>query len=159
MRPIKWTIIADDVVVLDVGPFEVGLSVIGLATGTAVAVREGLDRYRQSRTKLVFGRRARTGDPISGSDRHAGLGDTLYRIHGTNRPGSIGGAVSHGCFRMHNAHIIELYERCKSERIPCGAVNLGRVLDRQSCIAFFQRRSTLTENLEIERLALPSRGR
>ena len=39
------------------------------------------------------------------------LGDTLYRIHGTNRPGSIGGAVSHGCFRMHNAHIIELYDK------------------------------------------------
>jgi len=39
------------------------------------------------------------------------LGDTLYRIHGTNRPGSIGGAVSHGCFRMHNTHIVELYEK------------------------------------------------
>jgi lipoprotein-anchoring transpeptidase ErfK/SrfK len=39
------------------------------------------------------------------------LGDTLYRIHGTNRPGSIGGAVSHGCFRMHNPHIIELFEK------------------------------------------------
>ena len=39
------------------------------------------------------------------------LGDTLYRIHGTNRPGSIGGAVSHGCFRMYNPHIIELYEK------------------------------------------------
>jgi lipoprotein-anchoring transpeptidase ErfK/SrfK len=41
------------------------------------------------------------------------LGDTLYRIHGTNRPGSIGGAVSHGCFRMHNSHIIELYEKAQ----------------------------------------------
>jgi lipoprotein-anchoring transpeptidase ErfK/SrfK len=39
------------------------------------------------------------------------LGDTLYRIHGTNRPGSIGGAVSHGCFRMHNPHIIELFNK------------------------------------------------
>jgi lipoprotein-anchoring transpeptidase ErfK/SrfK len=39
------------------------------------------------------------------------LGTTLYRIHGTNRPGSIGGAVSHGCFRMHNTHIVELYEK------------------------------------------------
>jgi lipoprotein-anchoring transpeptidase ErfK/SrfK len=39
------------------------------------------------------------------------LGDTLYRIHRTNRPGSIGGEVSHGCFRMHNSHIIELYEK------------------------------------------------
>ncbi|MEA2803852.1 MAG: hypothetical protein QOE49_3947, partial [Rhodospirillaceae bacterium] len=36
---------------------------------------------------------------------------TLYRIHGTNRPGSIGGAVSHGCFRMHNPHIIDLYQK------------------------------------------------
>ena len=33
------------------------------------------------------------------------------RIHGTNRPGSIGGAVSHGCFRMHNTHIVELFEK------------------------------------------------
>jgi lipoprotein-anchoring transpeptidase ErfK/SrfK len=41
------------------------------------------------------------------------LGDTLYRIHGTNRPGSIGGAVSHGCFRMHNPHIIELYAKAQ----------------------------------------------
>jgi lipoprotein-anchoring transpeptidase ErfK/SrfK len=39
------------------------------------------------------------------------LGDTLYRIHGTNRPGSIGGAVSHGCFRMHNPHIVELFDK------------------------------------------------
>ena len=39
------------------------------------------------------------------------LGDTLYRIHRTNRPRSIGGAVSHGCFRMHNSHVIELYEK------------------------------------------------
>jgi lipoprotein-anchoring transpeptidase ErfK/SrfK len=39
------------------------------------------------------------------------LGDTLYRIHGTNRPNSIGGEVSHGCFRMYNPHIIELYEK------------------------------------------------
>jgi lipoprotein-anchoring transpeptidase ErfK/SrfK len=39
------------------------------------------------------------------------LGDTLYRIHGTNRPGSIGEAVSHGCFRMFNQHIVALYEK------------------------------------------------
>jgi lipoprotein-anchoring transpeptidase ErfK/SrfK len=39
------------------------------------------------------------------------LGNTLYRIHGTNRPGSIGAAVSHGCFRMFNQHIVALYEK------------------------------------------------
>ncbi|AOG03434.1 L,D-transpeptidase catalytic domain protein (plasmid) [Bosea sp. RAC05] len=32
------------------------------------------------------------------------------RIHGTNAPGSIGRAASSGCFRMHNAHVAELYE-------------------------------------------------
>jgi lipoprotein-anchoring transpeptidase ErfK/SrfK len=32
-----------------------------------------------------------------------------YAIHGTNRPGSIGGFVSHGCIRMYNHDIRELY--------------------------------------------------
>ena len=35
--------------------------------------------------------------------------DTLFRIHGTNEPESIGKAASSGCIRMHNAHIIGLY--------------------------------------------------
>ena len=39
------------------------------------------------------------------------LGDTLYRIYGTNRPSSIGSAVSRGCFRMFNPHIVELYKK------------------------------------------------
>ena len=32
-----------------------------------------------------------------------------YAIHGTNRPGSIGSFVSHGCIRMHNRDIVALY--------------------------------------------------
>jgi lipoprotein-anchoring transpeptidase ErfK/SrfK len=32
-------------------------------------------------------------------------------IHGTNNPGSIGGAVSYGCIRMHNADVLDLYNR------------------------------------------------
>lgn len=39
------------------------------------------------------------------------LGWTEYRIHGTNAPGSIGGAVSSGCFRMQNDDVVDLYER------------------------------------------------
>jgi lipoprotein-anchoring transpeptidase ErfK/SrfK len=39
------------------------------------------------------------------------LGETLYRIHGTNEPGSIGRAVSAGCFRMFNEDIIDLARR------------------------------------------------
>ena len=34
-----------------------------------------------------------------------------YAIHGTNVPGSIGGFVSYGCIRMHNAHVLDLYAR------------------------------------------------
>ena len=39
------------------------------------------------------------------------LGSTLYRIHGTNRPASIGRAVSSGCIRMRNEDVMDLYER------------------------------------------------
>jgi len=34
-----------------------------------------------------------------------------YAIHGTNAPGSIGGFVSYGCIRMHNADIMDLFGR------------------------------------------------
>lgn len=37
--------------------------------------------------------------------------DTLYRIHGTNEPWSIGEAVSSGCIRMMNQDVIDLYQR------------------------------------------------
>ncbi len=37
--------------------------------------------------------------------------DTLYRIHGTNEPDSIGHDVSSGCIRMHNESVVDLYER------------------------------------------------
>jgi len=37
--------------------------------------------------------------------------DTLFRIHGTNEPDSIGKAVSSGCIRMMNADVIDLYQR------------------------------------------------
>lgn len=39
--------------------------------------------------------------------------DTLFRIHGTDAPDTIGKKVSNGCIRMHNAHVIDLFERVK----------------------------------------------
>ena len=39
------------------------------------------------------------------------LGSTLYRIHGTNQPWTIGQSVSSGCIRMRNQDVMELYER------------------------------------------------
>lgn len=41
------------------------------------------------------------------------LGSTLYRIHGTTEPWSIGQNVSSGCIRMTNADVIDLYGRVK----------------------------------------------
>ena len=39
------------------------------------------------------------------------LGETVYRIHGTNQPKTIGTAVSSGCFRLVNGDVIDLYDR------------------------------------------------
>ncbi len=39
------------------------------------------------------------------------LGSTLYRIHGSNEPETIGQAVSSGCFRMTNEDVADLYDR------------------------------------------------
>ena len=44
------------------------------------------------------------------------LGSTLYRIHGTSEPWTIGTAVSSGCIRMRNEDVMDLYER-----VPVGA--------------------------------------
>lgn len=41
------------------------------------------------------------------------LGSTLYRIHGTNQPWTIGQAVSSGCIRMRNQDVVDLYERAR----------------------------------------------
>jgi len=41
------------------------------------------------------------------------LGDTLYRIHGTNEPWYMGTARSSGCIRMTNDDVIDLYNRTK----------------------------------------------
>jgi lipoprotein-anchoring transpeptidase ErfK/SrfK len=49
--------------------------------------------------------------------------DTLYRLHGTNEPDSIGQAVSSGCIRLLNADVIDLYGR-----VPIGS----RVVVRDS---------------------------
>lgn len=43
------------------------------------------------------------------------IGSTIYRIHGSNEPETIGTAVSSGCFRMTNADVIDLYSRVQVE--------------------------------------------
>jgi lipoprotein-anchoring transpeptidase ErfK/SrfK len=41
------------------------------------------------------------------------LGSSLYRIHGSNEPDTIGQAVSSGCIRMTNDDVTDLYGRVK----------------------------------------------
>jgi lipoprotein-anchoring transpeptidase ErfK/SrfK len=41
------------------------------------------------------------------------LGNSIYRIHGTNAPSTIGGRVSSGCIRMLNEDVVDLYGRVK----------------------------------------------
>ncbi|GAB4228338.1 MAG: hypothetical protein Kow0032_08620 [Methyloligellaceae bacterium] len=41
------------------------------------------------------------------------LGSTLYRIHGTDAPWTVGQNVTHGCIRMYNNDVIDLYNRTR----------------------------------------------
>jgi lipoprotein-anchoring transpeptidase ErfK/SrfK len=53
------------------------------------------------------------------------LGNTLYRIHGTNDPRSIGKAESSGCFRMLNAHVLHLASRVQTGTQVTVVTSLG----------------------------------
>ena len=49
------------------------------------------------------------GNPLGA--RALYLGNTLYRIHGTNQPSTIGQTVSSGCIRLTNDDVADLYGR------------------------------------------------
>jgi L,D-transpeptidase catalytic domain len=49
------------------------------------------------------------GNPLGA--RALYLGNSIYRIHGTNQPSTIGGRVSSGCIRMLNEDVVDLYSR------------------------------------------------
>jgi lipoprotein-anchoring transpeptidase ErfK/SrfK len=49
------------------------------------------------------------GNPLGA--RALYIGTTIYRIHGTNQPHTIGHAVSSGCFRMVNNDVVDLFDR------------------------------------------------
>jgi lipoprotein-anchoring transpeptidase ErfK/SrfK len=55
------------------------------------------------------------------------LGQTLYRIHGTNDPSSIGTFASSGCIRLRNEDILDLYERVSlgAQVVVLGGSTLG----------------------------------
>jgi lipoprotein-anchoring transpeptidase ErfK/SrfK len=49
------------------------------------------------------------GNPLGA--RALYIGQTEYRIHGTNQPQTIGHAVSSGCIRLANPDVVDLYDR------------------------------------------------
>ncbi len=69
------------------------------------------------------------------------LGNSIYRIHGTNAPSTIGGRVSSGCIRMLNEDVTDLYARVnvgtKVVVLPDGG-SLAQVASRRNraCGAF-----------------------
>jgi lipoprotein-anchoring transpeptidase ErfK/SrfK len=55
------------------------------------------------------------------------LGGTVYRIHGTNNPSTIGGRVSSGCIRMTNEDVTDLYSR-----VTVGTKVVVKPMDRRA---------------------------
>lgn len=84
--------------------------------------QEMIERDPKTYSKFVNNRYVQPGGPGNPLGARAlylfqnGV-DTYFRIHGTTQPETIGQAVSNGCIRMLNEHVIDLYER-----VPVGTV-------------------------------------
>ena len=68
------------------------------------------------------------GNPLGARAMY--LGETEYRIHGTNKPDTIGRRVSSGCIRLTNEDVVDLYERVKVGAkvivLPASAASSGQ---------------------------------
>ncbi len=82
-------------------------------TKTMVGIKPDLPRHMEAGLDNPLGARALY--------LHQNGADTLFRIHGTNEPWSIGQAVSSGCVRMLNEDVVDLYDR-----VPVGTTVLVR---------------------------------
>jgi lipoprotein-anchoring transpeptidase ErfK/SrfK len=65
------------------------------------------------------------GNPLGARAMY--LGGTIYRIHGTNNPSTIGGRVSSGCIRMTNEDVADLYSR-----VNIGTKVIVKPMDRRA---------------------------
>ena len=68
-------------------------------------------QMRQRRPDLPRHMRGGIDNPLGA--RALYLGSSLYRIHGSNEPETIGQAVSSGCFRLTNEDVVDLYNRVR----------------------------------------------
>lgn len=83
-------------------------------TPTANMIRRNPRKY----ARFAKGMKGGPNNPLGARALYLyrGKKDTLYRIHGTTQPSSIGRAVSNGCIRMLNSHVTDLYKR-----VPLGS--------------------------------------
>jgi lipoprotein-anchoring transpeptidase ErfK/SrfK len=65
------------------------------------------------------------GNPLGARAMY--LGSSIYRIHGTNNPSTIGGRVSSGCIRMTNDDVTDLYSR-----VNIGTKVIVKAMDRRA---------------------------
>jgi lipoprotein-anchoring transpeptidase ErfK/SrfK len=88
------------------------------------------------------------GNPLGARAMY--LGGTIYRIHGTNQPSTIGGQVSSGCIRMVNDDVIDLY----------GRVNVGAKVvvlpAERGADAYARARSGSATSVAAHRTSVPS---
>ncbi|BCG93169.1 hypothetical protein MesoLj131a_20330 [Mesorhizobium sp. 131-2-1] len=78
----------------------------GLAAAGRNAIQGSIERPLPA-----FAGRGRAEQPLGRARTH--IGNTLYRVHGTNQPWTVGHANSSGCIRMTNEDVIDLYDRVK----------------------------------------------
>lgn len=78
-------------------------------TPTASMIKRDPDKYARFAGGVRGGRRNPLGSRALYLYRNGR--DTLYRIHGTNSPRTVGRAVSNGCIRMYNSNVADLYRR------------------------------------------------
>lgn len=93
--------------------YPVGVGKAGMAwSGTGFIARKHLRPAWSNPPELGGGPVIPGGSPRNPMGAAAlGLDRGNYAIHGTNDPSSIGGYVSHGCIRMRNEDVLDLYRR------------------------------------------------
>jgi lipoprotein-anchoring transpeptidase ErfK/SrfK len=95
--------------------YPVGVGRAGMAWQGRASVAH---KYRRPAWRAPPSIAGHYGPVIPGGSRRNPMGAAVlgldhgnYAIHGTNNPGSVGKFVSHGCIRMYNADIMDLYQR------------------------------------------------
>jgi lipoprotein-anchoring transpeptidase ErfK/SrfK len=106
--PDRKLALIEDGKVVRIYPTAVGADVTPSPTGTFTVIRRVPNPTWYHAGKVVPPGK---NNPVG--SRWIGLSEKGYGIHGTNAPGSIGRNVSHGCIRMRNRDVEQLFELVK----------------------------------------------